>query len=173
MVQQGSIVCPEGFRRGGTDRNDSNLLSSNLNASQRRKFSMPDAIIVAPTQQPHPKRNQTITYQTRFTKNARRVARDNLADGAANPSPLAMTKRHTTKQMRCTINQIKYYVDIFLTRRAEKAREQHKLLMPLLLGHRKPLHTIFLGATGTIYSSHTKNPLHSLGVTGHIDRTRH
>ena len=137
------------------------LSPSNLHVQQRRKLSKKEAIIVIPTQQPHPKWNPTHTYQTRPANNARRVARDNLADGPANPYPLEPRDIQPNKRDTHLI-EIHYCIDTSPTQQAEKAREQHKLPKPRLLGHRKNLHTFLLGATGTIYCSHTRNALYSL-----------
>jgi hypothetical protein len=81
------------------------LLPSDLKAQQRRKFSKPDAIIVNPTQQPRPNQNTTNSYQTKYANNARIVARDNLADGAANPCPLTMKPRDIQPN-KCDIHLI-------------------------------------------------------------------
>jgi hypothetical protein len=98
------------------------LLLSNHNVQQRRKFSKPDAIIVSPTQQLHPKRNPANTYQTRSANKAKKIARNNLAGDPANPFPLAMEARdiHPNKRDKHLV-ETKYCVDTSPNQQAEKA----------------------------------------------------
>ena len=118
-----------------------------------------------------PNETQKTRYKIRSANDARRVAHNGR--WPCQSIPLATKLRDIQPSKRHVhLIEIKYCVDISPTQQLEKAQEQHKLLMPCLLGHRKTTNTILLGATGTIYSSHTKNPLHSLGDTA-LHRSTH
>ena len=94
------------FRRG-TDRNDSNLaLTFQSQCTTAVKSSKPNAIIVSPSINHNPKETQQTRIKPRSTNNARRVACDNLADGATNPYPLAMKPRDIQPN-KCDIHLIK------------------------------------------------------------------
>jgi len=65
------------------------------------------------------------TQQSRSANNARRVARDNRADGPANPYPLAIKPRNTkTNKRDIRLIKIKNFVDTPPFQQAEEAREQ-------------------------------------------------
>jgi len=70
------------------------------------------------------------------------------------------TKIHLAKQTR----QMPAWTHLLSNK--QKGTRQHKLLVPGLLVHRKTLHTVLLGATGTIYRSRASNSLHSLKLKG-------
>ena len=135
MVQKGTI-CPSHLaEETQIGMIPTWLLPSNRNAQQRQKFCKSDAFVVTPTQQPRPKQNPTNTYQTRSANNARRAARDNLADGASNPYLIMAMKPRDIQPNKRDIHliEIKHCVDTSLAQQAEKVREQHKLPMPRLL----------------------------------------
>ena len=103
-----------------------------------------------------PNETQKTRYKIRSANDARRVAHNGR--WPCQSIPLATKLRDIQPSKRHVhLIEIKYCVDTSPTQQSEKAQEQHK---------RKTLHTSLLGATGTIYSSHKRNPLHSLGVTG-------
>ena len=126
MVQQG-IVRPSEETHVGM--NLTWIFHSNLNEQQQRKFGKPGAIIVTPTQQSRPKRNPTNTHQTRSANNARWVARDKLADGAANPPPPLAMKPTDIQPNRRDIHliEIRYCVDTSPTQQAREGHENFNL----------------------------------------------
>jgi hypothetical protein len=130
MVQQGTIRPSEETQIGMIPTCQW-LLPSNLNAQKRRKFNKPDATIVTPTQQPRPKQNPTNTYHTRSPNNGRRVAPNYLADGAADPYPLAMNSKDIQPSKR-DLQFIQNCADTSPTKREEKAQDQRNLLTSCL-----------------------------------------
>jgi len=95
----------------------------------------------------------------------------NLAEGAANPYPLAVKPRDIPSNKRdMQLIKIKYCVDTSFTKRQKRHENDVKICYCLAYSNTmKPFTPSCLlgGATGTSYSSHIRNPLHSLGVTGH------
>ena len=114
-----------------------------------------------------PQKESKNTYQIRSANNARRAARDNLANGAANSYPLAMNPRDVQKNKRCIhFIENKYRRHFPYSISSQKRDKNNISCLCLAYSDTAKLYTILLGATGTIYISHTRNSLHSLGVTG-------
>ena len=93
----------------------------------------------------------------------------NLAEGAANPYPLAVKPRDIPSNKRdMQLIKIKYCVDTSFTKRQKRHENDVKICYCLAYSNTmKPFTpSCLLGATGTNYSSHIRNPLHSLGVSG-------
>ena len=114
-----------------------------------------------------PQKESKNTYQIRSANNARRAARDNLANGAANSYPLAMNPRDVQKNKRgIHFIENKYRRHFPYSISSQKRDKNNISCLCLAYSDTAKLYTILLGATGTIYISHTRNSLHSLGVTG-------
>jgi len=160
MIQQGIIRPLEGTQIGIIP---TWLLPSSLNAQQWRKFSKAAAIIVPSNHAPNKTQQTRIKLCPPIMQGELPVITEQMALPV---HTLVMKPRDIQPSKRDThLIKIKYRVDTSTIQQAEKAREQQKLLMPRLLGHRKNLHAILLGATGTVYSSYTRKPLHILGAT--------